>query len=315
MDERPSDLERFGLYASPFRELASDGAVNVRGTHVVQPLDHELHSLKEDAIARRGKATALIIGGVGSGKTQRLRLALAEASTLGIASAHVAAPTSAVELVAGLARGLASTHGRGRWTRLLSPAPRPLRALQRAREIAEPEEAGETLAAAIPGSTFVVIDDFDALRDSTDIAVRTLQAFWSHAPDGLLLLATCQDSFARQLKSDHPTLASRFQRSSIVEPLNDAEASELLARRLAVARVVDDLTPLFPFDEESIGELNRRAGGNPRELLRLSDMALAAGTMAAAYHLDAGFVREALPERERVVPVIAGPDAPLALSP
>ncbi len=76
--ERPG-YQRFGLIANPFHDLASESLEEIELFHVPQEEDASFEALKQEVLERQRKALVMIIGPVGAGKTQRLRLTEAQA--------------------------------------------------------------------------------------------------------------------------------------------------------------------------------------------------------------------------------------------
>jgi len=84
--------------------------------------------------------------------------------------------------------------------------------------------------------------------------------------------------------------------------LTNEEAGLLLAKKLLAKRVVENLEPLYPFDRASVAFLNGRAAGNPRNLLKLADLALERAVGLRAYRVDESLAEAALLENAKAAP-------------
>jgi DNA-directed RNA polymerase subunit RPC12/RpoP len=73
---------------------------------------------------------------------------------------------------------------------------------------------------------------------------------------------------------------------------NDDEARLLLAKRLLVMRMVEDVDPLYPFTPESVTLLNTRARGVPQVLLQQASMVFDDATKRRVITIDDGYVTE-----------------------
>src|SRR6202142_2128817 len=75
--------ERYGLTGNPFRDLISENLEDVEAVHVNLEVDRVLQIIKEEVLAKENRATVALVGAIGSGKTERLRVAAAEGKRSG----------------------------------------------------------------------------------------------------------------------------------------------------------------------------------------------------------------------------------------
>jgi len=75
--------ERFALVGNPFHDLASESLAETEVFHVTQEADEAFERMKQDVLDGAGKAFVLVAGPLGAGKTQRLRVTLAQAQHAG----------------------------------------------------------------------------------------------------------------------------------------------------------------------------------------------------------------------------------------
>jgi hypothetical protein len=76
-----------------------------------------------------------------------------------------------------------------------------------------------------------------------------------------------------------------------VPTLDDHEAQLLLAKRMLAKRVVEDLDPIYPFNKQSIYELNEEVMGNPRQLLVLTDKIIDAAAAERMIQIDEDYIK------------------------
>jgi hypothetical protein len=124
---------------------------------------------------------------------------------------------------------------------------------------------------------------------------------------GVLLMFSCFPSYLAWLTVNHPALSSRINRSLALAGFSDEEASLLIAKKLLVKRLVEDLDPIYPFDKEAIHLLNQAARANPRALLELADLAVEYGASHRSYRVDGEVVRAVLAHRTATTPRAAAP--------
>jgi len=126
-----------------------------------------------------------------------------------------------------------------------------------------------------------------------------LQELTDQTKPGVLVMFGSYAAFYLGMSKSHPALASRISRTFTLPTLSDDEAALMIAKKLLAKRLVENLDPLFPFDNEAIQVLNKAAFGNPRRLLELSDTAIEHGVATRSYRIDIEIAQAALDARHR----------------
>src|ERR1041385_1240855 len=111
--ERPG-YERFGLVTNPFQDLASETIDEIVLYHVQQEWDESLEAIKQDVLELKRKAAVALVGKMGLGKTQRLRVTAQQAQQVDAYACCVDAvrgPAGIAELAKAM---LAARRGRGK---------------------------------------------------------------------------------------------------------------------------------------------------------------------------------------------------------
>jgi len=180
---------------------------------------------------------------------------------------------------------------------------RPVVALTRAKdERYDPREVGRTLGAALNATvpSALLLNDVHNLIETKEIDsfAKVLQEISDVVKPGVLVMFSCYASYLAWLTVNHPALVSRINRTIVLKSLSDEEAALLLAKKLLVKRLVEDLDPIYPFDREAIHALNAASHGNPRHLLELADLAVEYGVAHRAYRVDAEVVQTILAQRQ-----------------
>jgi len=308
--------ERYGLTGNPFRELASENLDDVTIYHVNQATDAALRTIREEVLDRENRAVVAITGGQGAGKTERLLVAAAEAKERKAFVVYFDISSKIPWVLKGLAEAFqASARDAGLVKMLGAPSwLRPVASLARSKDGSyDPKVAGRRLAEALNGAApaFLLLNDIHNLVEmrEVDSFVKTIEEVTSVIKPGVLVMFTCYASYLAWLNVNHPSLASRINRSVLLQGLSDDEARLVLAKKLLAKRIVEDLEPTYPFDREAVHELNLQARGNPRRLLELADTVLERGIESRAYQIDAELVHATFLRRDSVV-VGASPPAP-----
>jgi len=269
--------ERYGLSGNPFRDLSSENLEDVAIYHVLQNIDADLRAITDETLEKENKAVVALMGGLGAGKTERLLMLKKEALAREAFCAVGGVTTETQLMVRGIIESMMENAKRGGKSNLF--APKWHKTLQKVnRHIMkgyDPENAGHAIAEALNENTpaFLLINDLHRLPEKEDMDrfLQTLYVVTNEIRPGVLIVLSGDEKYFRGVMASHPTLNERINRELVIPPLNDQEASLMLAKRLLAKRLVDDLDPLYPFTSEAINALNAAAKGNPRMLLKYAD--------------------------------------------
>ena len=297
--------ERYGLTGNPFRELASENVEDVTIFHVPQASDTVLRTILDEVLDKENRAVVAITGPQGSGKTQRLLLARAEAKARHAFCVYFDVTNRSPWALRGLAEGFErAARDAGLVKMLGAPAwLRSVTALAKAKgEGYDPKEAGRRLGEALNAASpaFLLLNDLHNLVDAADVDrfARTLEEVAGVIRPGVLIMFACYASYLAWLTANQPGFVSRVNRSLPLATLSDDEARLVLAKKLLAKRIVEDLEPTYPFDRGAVHELNVAAHGNPRRLFELADGALERGVQTRAYQIDEEVVHAVIVARE-----------------
>jgi type II secretory pathway predicted ATPase ExeA len=297
--------ERYGLTGNPFRDLATENLEDVVIFHVNQDVDQSLRAIREEVFDKENRAVIAIIGELGSGKTERLRVTAAEAKERGAFSVYFDISEKTPTILRGLSQefqkaakeaGLIKTFGGAGWLRAMA-------ALEKVKdEKYDAAEAGKTIARALNESapSMLLLNDLHNLIESREVDqfVKTLLEVANGIKPGALVMFSCYTSYLPWLSVNHPAFAQRINRTFLLVRLKDDEAGLLLAKKLLVKRVVEDLDPTYPFDSDAVSALNVAASGNPRRLLELADVVMEYAVAHRAYRVDADIVQTVMAARK-----------------
>lgn len=286
----PDACELLGLSRNPFR---SDAGLDL-ACHVEQDADRAFWAAQRDSLYGRDKAVVALVGGEGAGKSHRLDIAAARAAKAGSFCVRLSAIGLRPDaLVARLAAAVLAGYRLGPLQNALA-APKWYRSTQalahQGLSRGDPEVDGAALARAVNANipAFVLLDDLHALPFSrgAERYLVTLESLQAHLDAGALLAWTCDETHLEALLTRFPRLRPRTPAISLA-PLNQQEASHLIGQRLQACRVVDGLPALYPFSPEAVARMVAEAGGNPRRLLRLAELAIEACPRAGPYEIGA----------------------------
>jgi type II secretory pathway predicted ATPase ExeA len=298
--------ERYGLTGNPFRDLASESLDNVGIYHVNQETDETLRTIKDEVLDKENRAVVAVIGELGAGKTERLLVALAEARERNAFAVYFDVTTKTPWVLRGLAAEFQKRAVAAKLVKMFGSPPwlRPIASYAKAKDGAayDPTAVGRAFGAALNATapSFLLLNDLHNLIESKEVDAfsRVLQEITDVTKPGVLVMFTCYSSYLAWLTVNHPALASRINRTFPLKSFSDDEAGLILAKKLLVKRLVEDLDPIYPFDREAVHELNQSAHGNPRRLLELADLAVEYGVAHRAYRVDADVVRTVLTQRQ-----------------
>jgi type II secretory pathway predicted ATPase ExeA len=290
--QRPG-YERFALIGNPFHDLASESLDEIELFHVTQEADEAFEAIKQEVLEKARKAFVFVVGPLGSGKTQRLRVTAAQAAQVG-AHAHYlnlgeAPPDPVAAIAEGLTDAVAERKAKGKWGK-------DLQAIAKGKSV-NPETAGRTLAEALAAlaPSYLLLNDLDALPPAVEATVlQTLLALVSHLQPGVMVTVACQEPHFTALNTRAGPLVSRANRVLQLRGLTDEEAELVLAKRMAGKRLIEDLDPAYPFTRPAVAELNKAAHTSPRRLLQLADLVLDQAVKERAFQVSPELVQAAL---------------------
>jgi hypothetical protein len=306
--------ERYGLTSNPFRDLASESLDDVAVYHVNQEIDEILRTIKDEVFDKDNKAIVAVVGPHGAGKTERLLVTAAEAKERGAFAVYYDVPSKTAKVLRGVAtqfQEVATAKGRAK----LFSQPPWLRAMVGLTKIPDEkydaQEAGKVLGRALNDTapSFLLLNDLNNLIESreVDAFAKVIQEVTDTIKPGVLVMFSCYTSYLAWLNQNHPALASRINRTLVLAGFSDEEAALLLAKKLLVKRLVEDLDPIYPFDREAIHLMNQAANQNPRRLLEIADLAVEYGANHRSYRVDAEVVNAVLVQRAAHVSSMATP--------
>lgn len=300
-----SGHQRFGLLSNPFQDLSSEGMEEAEMLHVDQVVDDNLRAVKEAVLEHQRKAVVAIIGPMGTGKTQRLKVIVNEAERLGAYVAFQQMTDDMAWTIAGTVEAMREAAGLSGLRRIAS-APgwyRRLGALEKVvKRRYDPVRVGRTLAEALNAKApaFLLLNDVHELKPGADVDrfLQTMQVITDHIKPGVMVVMTSYVDAFQTIIGRHASLLTRMDRVFTLEPLSDEDAILLLAKRIPAKRIVDDLDPLYPFTEEAVAAMNQAAGQNARRLLRLADLSLEEAVRSRAFRISVEIVENVV-QRER----------------
>ena len=299
-----ASYERYGLTSNPFRDLASENIEDVAIYHVNQEVDDTLQTIRDEVYDKENRAVVGIIGPHGAGKTERLLVTAAEARERGAFCVYFDVPAKTAWVLRGVAaQFLKEAKARGR-VKLFSQPPwmRAMTTLSKVKEEKyDAKNAGKVLGQALNESapSLLLLNDLNNLIESREVNAfaAVIQEITDSIKPGVLVMFTCYASYIAWLTVNHPALASRINRTFTLAGLSDGEASVLLAKKLLVKRLVEDLDPIYPFDKEAVHALTQASGANPRRLLELADLSIEYGIAHRAYRVDLDVVQAIIAQR------------------
>lgn len=300
-----TSYDRYGLTSNPFRELSSESLDDVEIYHVNLDVDRSLGTIKEEIFDKENRALVALVGLHGSGKTERLLMAQAEARERKAFCAFFDVTTKMTWVTQGISKTIDKTAQLGGFKRIFS-SPKWLRDILPLEKIKDtnydPVKAGRAIATALNANVpaLLLLNDLHNLASSAELAnfAKMMQELTDSIQPGVLVMFGAFPSFMLQLATDYPPLSSRINRTLILPRLTAEEATLLVAKKLLAKRLVEGLDPLYPFDQEAIAELNQISVGNPRRLLEMADAALEYAVAHRAYRIDIELVRSAILERQ-----------------
>lgn len=301
----PYTYDRYGLTSNPFRELSSESLEDIEIFHVNLKVDDQLRSIREEVLAKDNRAVVAVVGGYGSGKTERMRVAEAEGKERGAFTVYLDVTATAPWVLRNIALEFLKAAATAKLAKTFSQ-PKWISKIQKLGKIKDdkydPIEAGRDIAEALTATapSFLLLNDLHNLTEAAEIDAfgKTLQEVFDAIRPGVLVMFGCYTNYLVWLIKNRPALASRINRAITLPKLTTEEAALLLAKKMLAKRLVEDLDPIFPFDREAVAELNSAASGNPRRLLEMADLAIEYGIEHRSYRVDAEVVHSVLLEKD-----------------
>src|SRR5687768_18089356 len=118
--QRPG-YERFALVSNPFHDLASESLEEVEVYHVLQEADEAFERMKQEVLEKSRKAFVMVVGPLGSGKTQRLRVTIRQAAAVEAYAQYLNLGEAPPNPVAAITEGLAEAVAQRKLARGFSP--------------------------------------------------------------------------------------------------------------------------------------------------------------------------------------------------
>lgn len=322
--------ERYGLIGNPFRDLASETIEAIELLHVKQSLDQDLTAMAAEVREKINKSVILLMGGHGMGKTERLMLIQNECGKNGELCVFRNVSAMYAQTVQSLCEGIVDGYRKQKKKKLLTPKwiAKVNGLVKRSKRAVDPENAARTIAEALNHMTpsFLLLNDLQGLKDAkeTEAFNTFMNSLLNAIGPGVMVVITCEMDYFRDVicgEAGEPggprayddfiskknALKDRINRQMIIPPLSKNEAMLMVAKRLLVKRLVDDLPSIYPFSEGALDRMNKAVQGNPRQLLKLSDHVIEMAAKARAVQVDEEFVESALSTYPGTIPGSAVP--------
>jgi hypothetical protein len=316
--------DRYGLVSNPFRDLASENLEDVGLYHVNQEVDDNLRTIRDEVWEKENKALVAITGELGAGKTERLLVTQAEAKARGAFSIYLDVTPKTAGVVRTVANQILAEARKAKKMGLFSAPPWARRITQLSKlkdQNYDGKIAGQAIAAALNGvaPSALLLNDVHNIVQSkeADNFSRMLLELTDQIKPGVLVMFSFYTSYLAWLSVNHPALASRINRTFVLTTMSDDEAALMLAKKLLVKRLVEDLDPIYPFDREAVHELVIAAQGNPRRLIELADLSIEYGIAKRSYRVDAEVVKAVLaqPRVSQIAAKVLGRPPPTSPAP
>lgn len=295
---RKGGYERYGLTGNPFRDLSSDSIENVDIFHVHQSIDDSITNIMEEVVAGENKAIVAILGKMGSGKTTRLLLAKNLAERENFFYVYRNMNTHGNWITKGIADEIINKMGLGAMSRIFS-APKwykSLSSLEKTGDSYDADTVGRAMAEALNANSpaFLMLNDLHNISSGKDIPtfVKMFHVLLDNIEPGVLILVSSDKTYFDNFMESNPSLSQRINRKIDVPLLQIHEASLLLAKRLLVKRLVEDMDPIYPFTESAVAMMNAMAEGNPRLLIKFADIALEQASARKVMRVDENIIAE-----------------------
>ncbi|MBU6996327.1 MAG: ATPase [Theionarchaea archaeon] len=277
--ENPPDYSRFHLKGNPFTILSSEGIKNIEEIHVSQSVDSRI----AEAIANveKGASIAIVlVGDLGTGKTQRLRGINHLISDQGGMAIYLKVDSSDIIRTTVDIFNYFLPEGESGFFSKLRKGSKDLYVLNR--ENYDSSELGESLKEnmGLYSLSALLLDEMENIMIASEkeliLFFEMLRQFISSMPPGCLFIVACTAEGFSRMQELFPAFVARFHYQLRSEGLSEEEAVELARKRLEKEREPgrEALNPVYPFDESAIILAHDMAKGNPRIILRILQIVL-----------------------------------------
>jgi hypothetical protein len=175
-----------------------------------------------------------------------------------------------------------------------------LSSLEKAGDSYDADTVGRAMAEALNAHApaFLMLNDMHNISSGKDIPtfIKMFHVLLDNIEPGVLILISSDKAYFDNFMEGNQSLSQRINRKLDVPLLQIHEASLLLAKRLLVKRLVEDMDPIYPFTESAIAMMNAMAGGNPRLLIKFADIALEQASARKVMRVDENIIAEVVSE-------------------
>ncbi len=271
MSENGFDL--FGMTGNPFKNVRSEDVNDISLIHSSQQVDELIGEIKDQVFALQKKEAIILTGSTGIGKTHRLIVAAYEANVNGLFCAFQQISEEDPSSCYNLARAIMSTDKYGllnspKWYNQFIKIAKKVR-----KNKCDPKTFAQALANALNVNkpSFLLIDNLHKLASEDNIEyVKTLEELVPLICPGVLIMITCTDDFFQRFSKMQPVVSKLFYPIKI-PLLNIENAKKIVGKRVESTRLVNNMDPIYPFDNSSISHLYQACNGNPSRLIEYTD--------------------------------------------
>jgi hypothetical protein len=290
-------FERYGLLSNPFRDLASETLDNIDIFHSTQPIDEDLKVITDEVIEKNNKAIIVVLGSLGSGKTQRLMLVAKKAKMENAFCIFRTITAETKWTVSSIFESILEEAPLNFFEKYINQ-PRYLTKIKKlnrkVKKGYDPVQAGRLIAQALNSKSpsFLLINDLQNIPKTKDLSqfLQTLYIIMDNIKPGVMIMISSNKIFFDDIIMNNEATGQRINKKIIIPALKVNEATLLLAKRMLIKRVVDDLDIIYPFNKDAIKIMNDEVIGNPRHLIRLADSILEEAAKKKAITIDDEFV-------------------------
>ena len=288
--------ERYGLTQNTFNNIQSEKINDISKFHVNFKIDDHLGDIKTSVFKKLNSSAVLLIGDDGIGKTERLIVASYETQMNNMFSVFYgitpSSKSSVLDLIdVFLQKQKTSLFKSYTWQKAL------LKCKKTGKNGYNPNEVGLAIASALNENTpsFLLVDDIHNLKKISDQGkfIEILKSIIRQITPGVFIMFSCEKREFNRISSTYPTFKNQLKIIEIPSLTSD-EAKQLLSKRLISNRIVDDLGMIYPFSDESVDFVNRKANGNPRLFINYSKTVLNHAVEQLAIMIDETLSEDAL---------------------